>query len=212
MTCPRRIRVSPADEGRVRAGRSRSTLRVEELSTQASVELSVWPNRLYAVPVALFTFLWLRFLWRWYALILLASADDARGFLLVFGLPFFLAGVSLIGTSLRLLTARCVVTLDALRLHAGDRGTLSPFGARGTEVLAPTSQILDFVAESSIPDGDDEHELDVWLVRARLVDGASLTLPVPVRTLGEAQLVAGRLNRALERVRTPLGYRDALPS
>jgi hypothetical protein len=187
------------------------------------VTLSVWPNRLYALPVAIFTFLWLRFLWRWYALILLASADDARGFLLVFGLPFLLAGMSLLGTSIRLLTGRSFVSLDALRLHAGER--LYGAGAFGTswrrvlttapvnELVLPTTAIIDFVAETAVDLGDEDHELDYWSVRARMVDGTSRTLPVPVRTFTEATLVADRLNRALIRARTPRGYRDApLPS
>ncbi len=194
MTCPRRSRLSAVA----------SNLRVDEQSHAGGVELSVWPNRLYAVPVALFTFLWLRFLWRWYSLILLASADDARGFLLVFGLPFLLAGISLIGTSVRLLVGRSVVSLDALRLHAGERGWWSG----PLQALAPTSAILDFVAESSVADGDEEHDLDAWLVRARLSDGSSITLPVPVRTLVEADLIAQRLNRGLQRARTPHSYRD----
>ena len=183
-----------------------SSLRVLERAQQAGIELRLWPSRLYALPVAMFTFLWLRFLWRWYSLIVLASADDARGFLMIFGVPFLLAGVSLIGTSLRLVIGKSVVTLDALRLQVGDEA----LGHGRRTALAATTSIARFVAESSLAEGEEERELDAWQVRAMLHDGSSVALPLPVRSLPEANDVCERLNRGLARARTPTGYRDSL--
>ena len=182
----------------------RGSLHLREVWRAGSLRLEVWPSRLYAVPVALFTLLWLRFLWRWYSLVL-ASADSSRGFLFLFGLPFILAGVSLVGTSVRLVLGRTLVVLDALRLFVGEQSLL------GTpSLLLPTHRVVDFVAEcsSGVPFDDGERELDSWHVQARLYDGCSVTVPLPVRTLVEADGLTQRLNRALDAVRQPSGYRD----
>jgi hypothetical protein len=180
-------------------------LKLRERREVASLQLELWPSRLLAVPVALFTFLWLRFLWRWYALILLASLREARGFLLVFGLPFFAAGVSLIATSARLVLGRTIIRLDALRLSVGEVMSVS---LHRPSLLVPTSQIVDFIAECSA-DLDDDHEIDAWQVRARYADGTSQVLPLPVRTLREADDIARRLGRGLGQLRQPLGYRGS---
>jgi len=183
--------------------------------TLSGYVLQLWPSRLYALPVALFTFLWLRFLWRWYALLLLGSglsaAHNPRGFFILFGLPFLFAGISLIATSARLCFGRTVVALDGLRLtvHDGLGARAMPWAA--PQVL-PTIAIRDFVAETSAAiepaDHEDDRELDAWQVCARLHEGGSVVLPLPVRSLAEADDVAARLNRALVVVRTPIGYRD----
>ncbi len=181
-------------------------LRLREHAAAGRASLELWPSRMLALPVALFTFLWLRFLWRWYALILLATLYEARGFLIVFGLPFLVAGLSLIATSARLVCGRSVVSLDALRFTVGE--TLGALQRRAL-LVRPTVSVIEFAAECSI-DGDDGQASDVWQVRARLEDGTRIALPLPVRTLSEADAVAQRLNRALERVRAPAGYRDAV--
>jgi hypothetical protein len=177
--------------------------------------LRMWPSRLYAIPVALFTFLWMRFLWRWYALLLIApglsEGRHPRGFFLLFGLPFLMAGLSLVGTSLRLCFGRTTVGLDGLRLSVKDG--LASGRAFSTPLVLPTVKIIDFVAETSAcddPEQQDERELDTWQVRARLDGGASVALPLPVRSLGEADDVASRLNRALGHLRRPQSYRDGV--
>ena len=170
------------------------------------LHLELWPSRLYALPVALFTILWLRFLWRWYSLVLLSSVESSRGFLFLFGLPFLLAGVSLVGTSIRLVLGRTLITLDALRFFVGEQTLV---GARAPSLLLPTARVVDFVAECASPP-DDARELDAWHVQVRLSDGASAILPLPVRTLVEADHITQRLNRALDAVRQPTGYRDLL--
>lgn len=193
-------------------------LRLRERAASNLYSLALWPSRLYAVPVALFTFLWLRFLWRWYALLLLGAnltpCQQSRGFFVLFGLPFLLAGLSLIGTSARLCFGRTVITLDALTLRVRDG-----LGIRNlpwaVPVVVQTIAIQDFVAETSARttlDGDDDHELDAWHVCARLHDGRNVALPLPVRTLAEADDVVSRLTRALREVRTPRGYRDDVTS
>lgn len=179
--------------------------------------LQLWPSRLYAVPVALFTLLWLRFLWRWYALLLLGSglsaAHNPRGFFILFGLPFLFAGLSLIATSARLCFGRTVIALDGLRLtvHDGLGPRALPWAP--PQVL-PTVAIRDFVAETSAAldpvDHEDDREPFAWQVCARLHEGGSVILPLPVRSLAEADDVASRLNRALVAVRAPLGYRDGV--
>jgi hypothetical protein len=176
--------------------------------------LSLWPNRLYAVPVALFTLLWLRFLWRWYTLLLIgghcAPQHESRGFFVLFGMPFLMAGLSLVGTSTRLCFGRTVIALDGLRLrvrHGLFRRRL-PFG---DPLTLPTVAIRDFVAETSVRTNgelDEDRELDAWQVTVRLHDGCSAVLPLPVRTLAEADEVVCRLTRALAQVRAPGGYRD----
>jgi len=176
--------------------------------------LQLWPSRLYAAPVALFTVLWLRFLWRWYALIFLGAAPTSRGFFAMFALPFLLAGVSLLGTSARLCFGRTRIVLDALtlRINDGITGHGAPWPAGLT---VPTIEIREFIPESSAhpePEHDDLHELDAWHVSARLDDGRCAPLCLPVRSLAEANDVATRLNRALARVRTPHGYRDGVSS
>jgi hypothetical protein len=180
-------------------------LKIREREIPGGIQLEMWPSRMLAVPVALFTFLWLRFLWRWYALIVLATLREARGFLLVFGLPFFAAGISLIATSARLVLGRTVIRLDALRLSVGE-----VMGARldHPALVAPANQIVDFSAECSA-DVDEDQELDAWQVRARYADGSSQVLPLPVRTLREADDIARRLGRALAQARQPLGYRGS---
>jgi len=193
-------------------------LRLLERGTASVYTLSLWPSRLYAVPVALFTFLWLRFLWRWYALLLLGTnlgpPHQSRGFFVLFGLPFLLAGLSLIGTSVRLCFGRTTVSLDALRLHVSDGLTVKHL-PWAPQLVVPTIAIRDFIAEAAARPGvdcEDDQELDAWRVTARLDDGRSATLPLPVRTLAEADDVVGRLNRALRGVRTPRGYRDETTS
>lgn len=186
-------------------------LRFYEVWQSGLLRLELWPSRLYAIPVALFTFLWLRFLWRWYALVLLSGEESSRGFLFLFGLPFLLAGISLVGTSLRLVMGRTVVLLDSLRLFVGEQALL---GARAPALLLPADRVVEFVAEcSSGQPGNgncDDHELDAWHVQVRLAGGDSLPLPLPVRTLGEAEHVTQQLNRALDAVRRPTGYRDGV--
>ncbi len=166
--------------------------------------LQMRPSRMYAVPVVLFTFLWLRFLWRWYALVLLASADDSRGFLLVFGLPFILAGMSLIGTSLRLVLGNVRVSVDPVCLAVREQ---TYFGGHKAPVSAPTAGIVRFVAECSAAGSDEDRDLDSWHVSVESADGRHLRLPLPVRSLQDARYVAARLDRALQLVRTPSGYR-----
>ncbi|MEO6954083.1 MAG: hypothetical protein ABI321_19935 [Polyangia bacterium] len=192
-----------------RGGRTRrpGALRLSTTWQSARLRLELWPSRLYALPVALFTFLWLRFLWRWYALVLLSGHDSSRGFLFLFGLPFLLAGISLIGTSVRLVMGRTVVLLDSLRLSVGEQALL---GARAPAMLLPTDRIVEFVAESSTGLPDDERELDSWRVQVRLAGGESRALPLPVRTLVDAERVTQHLNRALDAVRQPTGYRDGI--
>jgi len=176
--------------------------------------LMLWPSRLYALPVALFTILWLRFLWRWYALLLLgaqlAPAHESRAFFVLFGLPFLLAGLSLIGTSIRLCFGRTALVLDGLRLQVEES-----VGARGAPWTRPwslpTSAIRDFIAESSAGNDEEDHVLDAWHVSAQL-EASRVILPLPVRTLAEADEVAARLRRALDHVRTPRGYRDGASS
>jgi hypothetical protein len=193
-------------------------LRLLERGSVGSYVLQLWPSRLYAVPVALFTFLWLRFLWRWYALLLLGAnlgpPHQSRGFFVLFGLPFLLAGLSLIGTSARLCFGRTVLSLDATRLIVRDGLSLRDL-PWGHPLVLPTLSIREFVAEASArpgADGDEDHELDAWHVSAHLDDGRHATLSLPVRTLAEADDVVGRLNRALKHVRTPRGYRDEAPT
>lgn len=171
---------------------------MRERSSEGRYQLELWPSRLYALPVALFTFLWLRFLWRWYALILLANADDARGFLVLFGLPFMLAGMSLVATSLRLALGRSLVALDATRLVVAEH-TL--FEVRPPSLIAPVSGLRGFVA------GASAYDPDTWHVLAEQHEGEPLVLPLPVRSRVEAELLARRLERGLAEVRAPQGYR-----
>ena len=164
--------------------------------------LHLWPSRMHAAPVVLFTFLWLRFLWRWYALILLTSADESRGFLLVFGLPFALAGMSLIATSVRMVLGTSRIALDALRLHIVEEGA---FGAERCVLTAPVTGLRVFIAECS--EGEECGDLGSWHVGAELDGGRRIRLPLPVRSMTEAEHVAQRLNRALATARAPSGYR-----
>lgn len=183
---------------------ARSGLRIREGRDGTALWLRLWSSRMYAVPVALFTFLWLRFLWRWYALVLLASADDSRGFLLVFGLPFVLAGISLIGTSLKMVAGSFRVSVDGLRLEVVEEGV---FGTQQPPLVAASAGIVRFVAECSAAPSDEDRELDAWYVSAEMSDGAHLRLPLPVRSLEEARYVAWKLDRALRCARTPTSYR-----
>jgi hypothetical protein len=191
---------SPPASSRYRRG----GLYLREVLDDGRLELSLWPSRIYALPVALFTLLWLRFLWRWYALVSVTSESGARGFLLVFGLPFLLAGMSLIGTSLRLVVGRTSVRLDALRLHVADEAVL---GRHPPLLVMPAHEIAAFAAESSSR-LEDDRELDSWHVSAVRRNGESIVLPLPVRTMAEAELVARRLDTALHAVRAPQGYRS----
>lgn len=171
---------------------------MRERLSDGRFQLELWPSRLYALPVAIFTFLWLRFLWRWYALILLANADDARGFLVLFGLPFMLAGMSLVATSLRLALGRSLVAIDATRLVVAEQ-TL--FEVRPPTLVAPLSGLRGFVASAS------EYDQDTWHVLAEPHEGEPFVLPLPVRARCEAEMIARRLERALTEVRAPQGYR-----
>ena len=123
---------------------------------------------------------------------------------LLFGLPFLLAGVSLIGTSLRLVLGRTKLELDALRLQVAE---VSALGRSTTTLVLPVTQIAVFAAESSSR-FDDDRELDSWHVSAVLHDGNAVVLQLPVRTMAEAELVSRRLQHALSVVRAPVGYRS----
>jgi len=182
----------------------RGGIHVEESLEDGRLDLSLWPSRIYALPVVLFTALWLRFLWRWYLLVTLAAGASARGVLGLCGLPFLLAGVSLIGTSLRLVLGRTHLELDALRLQVAD---VSAFGTRAISIALPSATIAAFAAESASR-FDDDRELDSWHVCALLHEGEAVTLPLPVRTMREAELVSRRLQSALSAVRAPTGYRS----
>jgi hypothetical protein len=71
----------------------------------------------------------------------------------------------------------------------------------------PTHAITSFVAESTSR-FEEDRELDAWQVSAVQRDGQSIVVPLPVRTMAEAELVARRLEAALCDVRAPRGYRS----
>ena len=174
----------------------------KETALDGVQRFSLAPRRWQALPILAFAGVWNTFLVFWYSVALLSHGGPA-GIMLWFPLLHVGAGLYLtyVGLTKLLNKSRFSIDRERVRFRVGP---LPQRGGRVDESIANVRGFDVWTQQSQTRNGGTSLS---YGVRMLTDDGRSISLPFDVSDSEQAEWVATRLNRALDEVRTPLGYR-----
>jgi|SRR5579871_684436 len=178
-------------------------LRLDESTAGGGHLLVLPPRRAQAVPLVGFALVWNAFLVVWY-MIAVGAGGGPGGIALWFPILHVGVGLFVAWQALIKLFNRTRIRLDRDRFTV----EIGPV-PQGGNLAEATVGLLRFEPGQGQPRAStNRRQAPAWNVFALTEDGRRLELRLELPTDAHASYLAGRLNRVLDEVRAPSGYRE----